>query len=42
MQSSKSKTGAKIKIQSDNLAINEVNVFNIHLFILKRNNLDSF
>lgn len=33
MQSNKSKTGAKIKIQSDNLVLNEVNVLNIHLFI---------
>lgn len=37
MQSNKSKIGAKIKIQSDNLVHNEVNVLNIHLFILKKN-----
>lgn len=37
MQSNKSKTGAKIKIQSDDLAFNEVNIPNIHLFILKTN-----
>ena len=32
MQANKSKTGAKIKIQSDNAlsALNEVNVYNIH------------
>lgn len=46
MQSNKSKTGAKIKIQSDNLVLNEVNVLNIHLFITlsyyKKNNIETF
>lgn len=31
MQTNKSKTGAKIKIQSDNAnLLNEVNIYNIH------------
>lgn len=33
MQSNRSKTGAKIKIQSDNLSINEVNVLNLFIYL---------